>query len=130
MPSSTVAEVQIQLRELSDPTIAEHSLRFFKTGPGQYGEGDQFLGIRMPVLRRVAKQYRGMSLSDTQWLLQSPVHEERMLALLILVLRYEQGDAATRKDVFDLYRHNIQFVNNWDLVDGSAHRIVGDFLRN
>jgi 3-methyladenine DNA glycosylase AlkD len=130
MPSSTVADIRNQLHELGDPQIAEHSQRFFKTAPGQYGEGDQFIGIRVPVLRRVAKQHRGMLLSDTELLLQSPIHEERLLALLILVLRYEKADRAVRKDVFDLYRRNIRFVNNWDLVDSSAHKIVGDYLRD
>lgn len=129
MPSSKVVEIQSQLQELGDRQIARHSQRFFKTGPGEYGEGDKFVGIRVPILRRVAKQYRDLSLGDTERLLQSPIHEERLLALFILVLQYEKGNPSVRKDIFDLYCHNMKFVNNWDLVDSSAHKIIGDYLR-
>jgi 3-methyladenine DNA glycosylase AlkD len=130
MLSSTVADIRAQVRELSNPTVAEHSQRFFKTGPGEYGEGDTFVGVRVPALRRLAQQHRGVSLRVAELLLQSPIHEERLLALFILVKRYEQGDAAVRKEVFDLYQRNMRFVNSWDLVDSSAHKIIGDFLRN
>ncbi len=130
MSSTTIAEVRKQLRELADPTIAEHSQRFFKTGPGEYGEGDKFIGIRVPVLRQLAKQHRDIPLSDSGLLLQSPVHEERLLALLLLVRKFDKGDKAVRKQVFDLYCRNLKFVNNWDLVDSSAHLIVGPQLEN
>lgn len=130
MRSSTVADIRVQLRELSDPRIAKHSQRFFKTGPGEYGEGDTFIGVRVPALRRVAQEHRGMSLRVTELLLQSPIHDERLLALLLLVKRYKHGNTTVRQEVFDLYQRNMQFVNNWDLVDSSAHKIVGDFLRN
>ncbi len=130
MTSSAIADIQNQLHELGDPEIAEHSQRFFKTGPGEYGEGDEFIGIRVPVLRKLARQHRGMSLIDTELLLQSPIHEERLLALFILVLQYEKADGPVRKRVFDLYCQNMKFVNNWDLVDSSAHKIIGDYLRN
>ena len=126
----TVADIRAQLQELSDPRVAERSQRFFRTATGEYGEGDTFIGVRVPTLRRVAKQYRSVSLRDTELLLQSPIHEERLLALLLLVRRYEQGDKTTREDVFDLYQRNIQFVNSWDLVDSSAHKIMGDYLRS
>ena len=88
------------MQGLSDPGVAEHAQRFFRTGPGEYGEGDTFIGIRVPVLRRVAKQRQGLSLPDTELLLRSPIHEERLLAVLLLVTRYEHGDASTREDVF------------------------------
>lgn len=127
---STVDDIRARLQEQSDPGIAEHAQRFFRTGPGEYGEGDRFIGVRVPVLRRLARQHRDLSRHDTELLLRSPIHEERLLALLILVTRYERGDAATRKDVFDLYRHNMRFVNGWDLVDSSAYKIMGPFLRN
>jgi len=130
MPSSTIANIRAQVRELSDPRVAEHSQRFFKTGPGEYGEGDTFIGIRVPALRRLAQQHRGASLRVAERLLQSPIHEERLLALFVLVKRYERGNPTARKEVFDLYRRNMRFVNNWDLVDSSAHKIIGDFLRN
>lgn len=125
-----VVEIRAQLQGLSDPRVAEHSQRFFRTAPGEYGEGDTFIGVRVPALRRVAKQHRGMSLRDTELLLRSPIHEERLLALFLLVRCYEQGERTTRKDVFDLYRRNMSFVNSWDLVDSSAHKIMGDFLRS
>ena len=123
-----VTEIRSQLRALSDPKIAEHSQRFFKTGPGEYGEGDEFIGIRVPVLRRVAKDHRELPVSEAEQLLQSKIHEERLLALLILVMRYRRGDDSVRKKVFDTYCHNLRFVNNWDLVDSSAHLIVGPHL--
>lgn len=128
MPPAKRTEVRAQLKELADPEIAAHSQRFFKTGPGEYGEGDRFLGIRMPVLRRIAKQYSDLSLSDIEALLQSRNHEERLLALLILVLQYKRGDDSSRRLIFDFYARNTRFVNNWDLVDSSAHLIVGPYL--
>ena len=98
MNTKRVSEIRSQLRELGDPKIAEHSQGFFKTGPGEYGEGDKFIGVRVPVLRRVAKQHRDQSLADAESLLHSPVHEERLLSLLILVLQYERGDAQDRRN--------------------------------
>ena len=130
MGTSPVNEIRRQLRELADPAIAEHSRRFFKTGPGEYGEGDEFIGIRVPVLRRVARDHRDIQLGHIEKLLCSPIHEERLLALLILVLQYKTADSATRKSVFDFYCRNMPYVNNWDLVDSSAHHIVGDYLRD
>ncbi len=130
MPSQAVKQIRKQLTELSDATIAEHSLRFFKTGPGQYGEGDRFIGIRVPVLRKVAREHRLLDLKDVKSVLQSPIHEERLLALLVLVLQFEKGDAATRKAVYDFYIEHLTHVNNWDLVDSSAHQIVGGHLRD
>ena len=130
MAPLNVSKIRKQLREMADSTIAEHSQRFFKTGPDEYGEGDKFIGIRVPVLRRLAKQHRDISLGETEALLQSLIHEERLLALLILVLKYENGDSSVQTDAFDAYCRNMQFVNNWDLVDSSAHKIVGDYLRN
>lgn len=130
MRSSLIADIRHRLQTVSDSKFAEQSQRYFKTGPGEYGEGDKFIGIRVPVLRRIAKQHRDLPLANAEALVRSPVHEERLLALLILVMRYDKGDATVRKDVFDLYCGNMQFVNNWDLVDSSAHLIVGPFLQN
>ena len=129
MSSPRVADIRAQLKALSDPGVAEHAQRFFRTGPGEYGEGDRFIGIRVPVLRRLARQHQSLALRDTERLLRSPIHEERLLAVLLLVRRYEQGDATIREEVFDLYRQNMRFVNGWDLVDSSAYKILGDFLR-
>ena len=125
---STLTAIRKEIKQLADPKIAEHSQRFFKTGPGQYGEGDKFVGIRVPVLRKLAKQHRSLPLNKTVTLLQSPIHEERLLALLILVLRFQKGGEDEKKRVFDLYCKNFRYVNNWDLVDCSAHKIVGEYL--
>jgi 3-methyladenine DNA glycosylase AlkD len=116
------------LRSLADPQIAEHSQRFFKTGPGQYGEGDLFLGIRVPVLREQAKKFRDTPLAVVGRLLQSVYHEERLCALLLLVQKFSQGGPTDQKAVYELYLQNTRFINNWDLVDLSAYLIVGPWL--
>ena len=124
----TVRAIQKRLETLGDPKKAAHAQRFFKTGPGQYGEGDVFRGIRVPVLRKLAKQYKTLPLNETVTLLQSPFHEDRLLALFILVYAFSKGDAATRQTIYDLYLKYTKWINNWDLVDASAHKIVGPFL--
>uniref|UniRef100_B3EMA1 DNA alkylation repair enzyme n=1 Tax=Chlorobium phaeobacteroides (strain BS1) TaxID=331678 RepID=B3EMA1_CHLPB len=123
-----VADIQLKLRQLADPAIARHSLRFFKTGRGEYGEGDRFLGIRVPVLRKHIREFMDASLEDIQELLTSDFHEERLFALLLLVRKFEKGDEAQQNDVYDLYFRNRSSVNNWDLVDSSAPYIVGAWL--
>ena len=120
--------VQEEFRNLSNVEIAEHSARFFKTGEGEYGAGDRFLGIRVPVTRKTARKHRALPLRSVQALLRSPYHEERLLAVLILVEQYERGDERTKKSVYDAYVAMRRFVNNWDLVDSSAHKIVGPHL--
>ncbi len=129
MPASTPAAILAELRALGQPEDARFLQGFFKTGPGQYGAGDVFLGIRMPVLRRVARAHRGLPLKDALALLHSEFHEARMLALLLLVDAYRRGDEATRQRIFDAYLEHARFVNNWDLVDLSAPGIVGEHLR-
>ncbi|MBX2996962.1 MAG: DNA alkylation repair protein [Caldilineaceae bacterium] len=119
--------VQQALAELADPSIAEHSQRFFKSGPGEYGEGDRFRGIRVPVQRKVAQRFDRLPLDETERLLHSPFHEDRLTALLILVRQYGRRQA-DRQAIYDLYLRNTQFINNWDLVDSSAPQIVGAFL--
>jgi 3-methyladenine DNA glycosylase AlkD len=118
------------LEALKNKERARISQRFFKTGKGEYGEGDVFLGIPVPELRRVAKQYKDMSLDEVEMLLSSRIHEERFVALVIMTHRFEKGDANTRKTVFDRYLSNREHINNWDLVDVSAPRIVGAYLFN
>ena len=118
------------LRQLGDPTIAEHSKRFFKTGKGEYGEGDRFLGIRVPVLRKQAKAFQHLSLEETEQLLHSNFHEERLCALYILVQKFNDGNPEQQKQVFDRYLDNTSYINGWDLVDSSAHLIVGKYLLN
>lgn len=123
-----VTDIQERLAALGDPGVAAVSRRFFKTGPGEYGEGDLFRGIRVPVLRSLAREYQGISLHDAARLLASPFHEDRLLALLLLVRLYARGDGATREQVYRLYLKSTRFINNWDLVDSSAEHIVGAYL--
>jgi 3-methyladenine DNA glycosylase AlkD len=120
--------IQQVLRQLSDPAIAAHSQRFFKTGPGEYGEGDQFLGIRIPVLRSLLPRYRQTPLAAMCKVLHSPWHEERLFALLLMVARFAKGDQDDKTAVFATYLDHTTYINNWDLVDCSAPQIVGAFL--
>jgi 3-methyladenine DNA glycosylase AlkD len=124
----SVMEIRNELRALANKDIAEHAQRFFKTGKGQYGEGDRFLGIRVPVLREVARKHRERSIEDVSLLLKSPFHEERLLSLLMFVDMFKRGNAADQKAVYTRYLHHTGFINNWDLVDCSAEHIVGAYL--
>lgn len=124
----TAADIQDRLRSFASEEKARHLSRFFKTGPGQYGEGDAFLGVMVPQTRRVAREFREAPLAVVRKLLRSKWHEERLLAILLLVHKFEHGDDVQRKKIFDLYLANTRHINNWDLVDLSAHRIVGSFL--
>jgi 3-methyladenine DNA glycosylase AlkD len=119
-----------EMKRLADKDKARVLQGFFKTGPGEYGEGDIFLGIVVPVSRQLATRYREMVFPELKILLDSPVHEERLVALLILVDRYAEGDVSERERVYNFYLKNMDRVNNWDLVDLSAHKIVGPFLEN
>ena len=121
-------EARDTLREFASETDAKHLQRFFKTSPGEYGEGDRFLGVRVPATRKVARMFRAMPLTDAQTLLASEVHEERLLALLIMIGRYQCGTANQKQDIFDLYLANTRHINNWDLVDVSAEHVVGAHL--
>lgn len=125
----TAREAGIKLRDFADPRKAETLLRFFKTGPGQYGEGDRFLGVMVPQTRGVAKLYRGFSFGELSKLLASPWHEERLLALLILVDRVgKNASGEDRRKAFDFYLSHRSGINNWDLVDLSAPQVIGGFL--
>ncbi len=128
MPSATVQQVRAALVALANPAKAQALQRFFKTGPGEYAEGDRFLGVMVPQQRQVARQFDTLPVTQIQRLLRSEIHEERLVALLILVHRFEHGDRATRQRLFHLYLKNTRWVNNWDLVDLSAPRIVGVWL--
>jgi 3-methyladenine DNA glycosylase AlkD len=127
-PPRRLAALRAELRRLADARQAKNLQRFFKTGPGEYGAGDVFLGLRVPDLRRLARAHRDLPLAAVRRLLASRFHEERMLALFILVLRYDRGDRAGREAVFRLYLANLRRVNNWDLVDCSAPGILGRHL--
>lgn len=126
----SVKTVRRRMRELRDPADAKNLAWFFRTGPGQYGEGDRFLGLRVPVLRDLARGFRALPFDQTLLLLDSPWHEERLLALFLLVRMYDKGTDAVRDAVFRAYIDNLHCVNNWDLVDASAAQIVGRHLRH
>jgi 3-methyladenine DNA glycosylase AlkD len=113
---------------MASPQRSRSNASYFKTGPGQYGEGDRFAGLTVPQVRTLARKYRELGIDDTTTLLRSPVHEERLLALMVLVAQYGRGDGATRERIYKLYLANIAYVNNWDLVDSSAAQIVGAHL--
>jgi len=121
-------EIIDHLHSLANPEIAVHSQRFFKTGEGEYGHGDKFLGIRVPAIRQTVKQYKTASLSVAEKLLKSEYHEIRLFALLLLVARFSKGSADQQEKIYRLYLRNSRYINNWDLVDSSAHYIVGAYL--
>jgi 3-methyladenine DNA glycosylase AlkD len=121
-------DIETHLRQLGDETTAAVQRRFFKTGLGEYGEGDSFVGLKVPALRQLARQYQHLDLAEAEALLHSLLHEGRLLALLILVRAFQKGDNNCRKDIYELYLANIAQVNNWDLVDASAEHIVGGYL--
>jgi 3-methyladenine DNA glycosylase AlkD len=117
--------VRRALHALGGPERAEHSQRFFKTGPGEYGEGDRFLGATVPELRVLVREFKHLSHENTLKLLHSAWHEERLLALMLLVESHRQGDKAAQARILRDYLANTGWINNWDLVDTSAREIVG-----
>lgn len=125
-----VAEIRRRLRARANPASVAVLQRFFKTGPSEYGEGDIFIGVRAPELRRVCRDCCGAPLGDMIELLHSPVHEERSLALALLVDAFRRGDARAQQQIYRAYLANTAHINGWDLVDGSAEHIVGAWLRD
>lgn len=123
-----IEAVRQDLQTLSDKNRARLLQHIFKTGPGEYGEGDVFLGVRVPHIRKLANKYKGVPVSLIIRLLRSAHHEERLLALLLLKKAYINGDEKMHKKIYDLYLANTAYINNWDLVDISASHIVGSFL--
>ncbi len=122
--------IQTALREQANNSDAMVLRRFFKTGPGEYGEGDRFIGVRVPATRRIAQKYRNLPLADTLALLRSSVHEERLLALIILKRKYQEGGQDEQAEIYGTYLDHTRYINNWDLVDASAEHIVGAYLKN
>lgn len=116
------------IRKLANPTKAQFLQRFFKTGPGEYAEGDVFAGLTVPQTRQLARQYPDLSFDDTKRLLKSEIHEARLLALLIWVRQFRRGDERLRQRLHLAYLKHAKYVNNWDLVDLSAEVLVGEFL--
>jgi 3-methyladenine DNA glycosylase AlkD len=123
-------EVVSYLEGLSDPVIAKNSQRFFKTAKGEYGYGDIFLGIRVPVIREAVKKYKELKLSEVTKLLKSKYHEIRLFALLVLVYKFKNENVEGQEKIYNLYIKHRKYINNWDLVDSSAPYIVGAWLCN
>ncbi|MDX2775879.1 DNA alkylation repair protein [Streptomyces caniscabiei] len=123
-----LADLKAELSQKSSPEKAAFFPRFFKTGPGQYGEGDQFLGITVPDCRSVAKQFKTLPLEDIVELLHSRWHEERLVALLILGFQYQKADEDIQTTIYQTYLANTAWINNWDLVDLSCRDIVGAYM--
>ena len=124
----TGAQARCDLHALADDEIAQHSQRFFKTGPGEYAEGDRFIGVRVPAIRKFARRYHALPHREVIALLRSGIHEERLLSLVILCDQFERGDGGVRRRIYEAYLDHTGFINNWDLVDASAHKIVGGYL--
>jgi 3-methyladenine DNA glycosylase AlkD len=116
------------LRRHRDDKKAKVLRSFFKTGRGEYAEGDIFLGVTVPVLRKLAKEFRDIELKSAVELLKSSIHEERLLALLVLIIKYRGSGAEDRENIYRIYLGNTRYINNWDLVDVTAKHIVGDYL--
>ena len=125
---SNAKQILSRLKQLASPTIAVHSRRYFKTGKGEYGEGDRFLGIRVPSLRAEVKQQLDLPLAETLKLLSSKWHEVRLFALLMLVDKFNKGNDELRSEIFHHYMQHMEHINNWDLIDLSAPNIVGAWL--
>lgn len=123
-----IRDIRKKLQQLGSEEKAKVLQRFFKTGPGEYGEGDVFIGVRVPNLRKLVKEYQDITIKEVMQLLKSSIHEERLFALLILVSKYSKGNETLKKRIYELYLQNTKFINSWDLVDGSAQHIVGAFL--
>jgi 3-methyladenine DNA glycosylase AlkD len=126
----TLHELHKEIKMLADPDRAKSSSWFFKTGEGQYGYGDVFIGLTVPQQRIIAKKYKELPLSDIEQLLTSKIHEERLIALFILVTQFGKAKDEKKKEIYNFYLSHTKWVNNWDLVDSSADKIVGEYLRD
>lgn len=127
---SSLENIETTLSKLKDPEKAKILQRFFKTGQGEYAEGDQFLGIRVPELRKLSRQYKKLSHPDVHYFIRSPFHECRQLALFILVLQFKSGNDLEKKEICQFYLDSLSRINHWDLVDCSAEHIIGPYLLN
>ncbi len=123
-------ELRSDLKQGGTPYRAKICQRFFKTGKGEYGEGDIFLGLTVPEQRTIAKNYQNLPLADLIKLLHSKIHEERFTALVLMVNLYKKGDDKLKHQIYDAYLANSKWINNWDLVDTSTPQIIGDYLYN
>src|SRR4030065_1621355 len=128
--SVRLTELQKKIKDLGSPEVSKTMQLFFKTGKGEYGEGDIFAGLKVPSQRKLAREFRDLSLTDLKILLNSPVHEERLISLFILVDKYGKGDKQEKEAIFSFYLKYRKGINNWDLVDLSAPKIIGKHLLN
>lgn len=128
MPSNDLKKLKEEVKSLASPQKAKILERFFKTGKGEYGEGDIFIGVQVPDARKIVRKYADISLDDTLQLLTSEIHEERLIALLIMVEKTRRADESGKEILFKKYLENTRYINNWDLVDLSADKIVGSYL--
>ncbi|MGC2061537.1 MAG: DNA alkylation repair protein [Thermodesulfovibrionales bacterium] len=126
--ASPLNKIRADLKLLRNPEKAKILSRFFKTGKGEYGEGDIFLGITVPEQRRIAKKYQDTTFDDLHELIAGRIHEHRLVALLILIEKYSKADISNKKSCVEFYIGHIPHINNWDLIDISAGKILGDFL--
>lgn len=126
--ASHLTLIRKELKKLANPKKAKVSARFFKTGKGEYGEGDVFFGVTVPQTRAVAKKFASVDFNIIAQLLKSKIHEERLLTLIILVLKYKGTTEQEKNKIYEFYLDNTKFINNWDLVDLSAEQIVGAYL--
>ena len=124
----SLVKIKKTLQRRKNAKKAQILQKFFKTGPGEYAEGDIFIGIQVPVIRKIAKQYSDLDMHSTVLLLKSPIHEERLLALLILIFKYRKEKWEGKERIYKLYLDHTSYINNWDLVDVTAKHIIGDFL--
>ncbi len=125
---ATPDEITAHLLALADPVRAAHAQRYFKTAPGEYGHGDKFIGLTVPIVRQAVKKYAAATPQTAAKLLQSEFHEIRLFALLLLVARFAKADEPEREKIFRIYLRHTRHINNWDLVDSSAPYIVGGYL--
>ncbi|MBI5123174.1 DNA alkylation repair protein [Candidatus Roizmanbacteria bacterium] len=123
-----LSDLLCELKQSANPEKEKVLRRFFKTGKGEYGEGDKFLGITVPCLRAISKKYQNLDLKDLQQLLDSKIHEHRLSALMILRFQYNKANSNLKKNIVEFYLKNTKRINNWDLVDLSCHYILGNFL--
>lgn len=118
-----------EIKSYANEEFAIHHSHFFKTAKGEYGEGDLFLGLKVPTVRMISKKYfKETNLTQVNILMKNPFHEVRLAAIVMLVLKYEKAQAKEKEDIFNLYLKNVKYINNWDLVDVSAQYIVGPFI--
>jgi 3-methyladenine DNA glycosylase AlkD len=124
----SISKIKKRLRQYAVKDKAPLLMRYFKTGPGEYAEGDMFIGTMVPFIRKVAREFKDAPLKEIQELLRSRIHEERLAALLILIYKFRSADKINRKKIYQLYLKNAGYINNWDLVDLSAPHIIGGYL--